>query len=85
MKAQTAISAKRKPYDSDLADAQWGVIEPTLPPPNRRGGPRADLREIICAARRTLAAHAPPRPAAVDDRPQIRQKMGSRRNAGAHP
>ena len=40
---------KRKPYDSDLTDAQWKLIEPMLPPPKRRGRPRADLREIINA------------------------------------
>ena len=56
MKDQTAASAKRKPYDSDLTDAQWSLLEPMLPPPSRRGRPRkTDLREvvnaIICALR----------------------------------
>ena len=70
MKDQTAASAKRKPYDSDLTDAQWSVLEPMLPPPSRRGRPRkTDLREvvnaIICAlrsgcARRLLPHDLPP-------------------------
>ena len=71
MKDQTAAFAKRKPYDSDLADAQRNVIEPLLPPPSRRGRPRkTDLREvvnaIICALRsgcawRPLPRDLPPR------------------------
>ena len=56
MKDQTATSANRKPYDSDLTDAQWSILEPMLPPPKRRDRPRKiDLREvvnaIICALR----------------------------------
>jgi hypothetical protein len=39
--------AKRKPYSSDLTDAQWKFIEPLLPPPAETGRPRADKREII--------------------------------------
>ena len=50
MKTQTDISTKRKPYDSDLTDAQWSVLEPMLPPPKRRGRPRkTDLREVVNA------------------------------------
>ena len=62
---------KRKPCDSDLADAQWGIHEPMLPPPKRRGRPRkTDLREVvnalICAlrsgcSRRMLPRDPPPR------------------------
>ena len=56
MKDQAAASAKRKPYDSDLTDAQWSVLEPLLPPPKRRVRPRkTDPREVvnalICALR----------------------------------
>ena len=40
MKDQTAASAKRKPHDSDLTNAQWSVLEPILLPPKRRGRPR---------------------------------------------
>lgn len=39
----------RKPYDSDLTDEQWDIIEPMLPTPKPRGRPPADLREIINA------------------------------------
>ena len=55
MKDQTAASAKRKPYDSDLTDAQWSILEPMLPPPKRRGRPRkTDLREVVNAIIYTL-------------------------------
>lgn len=41
---------KRKPYPSDLTDAQWALLEPLLPRPSRRGRPRkTDLREIVNA------------------------------------
>jgi putative transposase len=30
----------RKPYPTDLSDAQWNYIEPHLPPPKGRGRPR---------------------------------------------
>jgi transposase len=39
--------AKRKPYPSDLNDAQWEFIKPLLPPPAETGRPRVDQREII--------------------------------------
>ena len=32
---------------TDLTDAQWAVLAPLLPPPNRRGRPRADDRRTI--------------------------------------
>ncbi len=38
----------RKPYRSDLTDAQWELIEPLLPPAKRGGRPRTvDLREVV--------------------------------------
>jgi transposase len=38
----------RKPYRSDLTDAQWGLIEPLLPPAKPGGRPReVDLREVV--------------------------------------
>jgi len=38
----------RKPYHSDLTDAQWQLIEPLLPPSKPGGRPRtADLREVV--------------------------------------
>jgi len=40
----------RKPYPSDLTDAQWTLIEPLLPPPPTVGRPRLHgLREIVNA------------------------------------
>src|SRR5829696_6724617 len=40
----------RKPYPTDLSDAEWSYIEPHLPPTNGRGRPRThDLREILNA------------------------------------
>jgi putative transposase len=41
---------KRKPYPSDLTDAQWALLEPLLPRPSRRGRPRkTDVRELVNA------------------------------------
>jgi len=38
----------RKPYRSDLTDAQWELIRPLLPPAKPGGRPRTvDLREIV--------------------------------------
>ena len=38
----------RKPYHSDLTDAQWQLIEPLLPPAKPGGRPRTvDLREVV--------------------------------------
>ena len=39
--------AKRKPYPSDLTDAQWEFIKPLLPPDANTGRPRNDDREVI--------------------------------------
>lgn len=37
-------------YASDLTDAEWALIEPSLPPPNRMGRPRKwPMREIMNA------------------------------------
>lgn len=38
----------RKPYRSDLTDAQWQLIQPLLPPAKSGGRPRTvDLREVV--------------------------------------
>jgi putative transposase len=38
----------RKPYRSDLTDAQWELIQPLLPPAKPGGRPRTvDLREVV--------------------------------------
>lgn len=37
-------------YASDLTDAEWGLVEPMMPSPNRIGRPRqTDLREVVNA------------------------------------
>ena len=39
---------RRKPYTSDLTDAQWDVLAPLPPPDSVRGHPRTvDLREVV--------------------------------------
>jgi putative transposase len=41
---------KRKPYPSDLSDAEWKQLQPLLPAPKGRGRKRpGDLREIVNA------------------------------------
>ena len=38
----------RKAYPTDLTDAQWGLLEPLLPPESSRGHPRTvNLREVV--------------------------------------
>jgi putative transposase len=40
----------RKPYPSDLTDAQWHLLQPLLPPAKPGGRPRkTDLREVLNA------------------------------------
>jgi putative transposase len=40
----------RKPYPSDLTDAQWAILQPLTPPPQPCGRPRkTDLREVLNA------------------------------------
>ncbi len=40
----------KRSYSTDLSDAEWGCLEPHLPPPNRRGRPRTHAdREILDA------------------------------------
>src|SRR5947199_4666699 len=36
-----------RPYDTDLTDAQFALLEPLLPPPKPLGRPRADLRAVL--------------------------------------
>ena len=37
----------RKPYPSDLTDAQWDELAPLLPPDTTRGHPRTTRREVV--------------------------------------
>src|SRR3954465_1098362 len=40
----------RKPYPTDLSDAEWNYLEPHMPAPNGHGRPRThSLREILNA------------------------------------
>src|SRR5262249_62322709 len=40
--------AARKPYKTDVSDAQWAVLEPLVPPAKPGGRPRElDMREVV--------------------------------------
>lgn len=56
-------------YDTCLTDAQWALLHPLIPKPNKRGRPRTDRRRIINAVLyvikggiqwRMLPVHFPP-------------------------
>ena len=66
----------RKPYDTDLSDAEWAIIEPLIPECKGGGRPRkTNLREVVnaifyllrtgCAGRHL--PHDFPPPGTVDD------------------
>ncbi len=39
---------ERKPYPSDLNDAEWKILEPLIPPAKTGGRPRSvNMREVI--------------------------------------
>ena len=41
---------ERKPYDTDLSDTEWAIIEPLIPGGKPGGRPRqTDIREVINA------------------------------------
>jgi putative transposase len=41
---------ERKPYPTDLTDAQWALIAPLIPPLKPGGRPReVDVREVVNA------------------------------------
>lgn len=43
-------TTSRKPYASDLSDAEWAILEPFMPPRVPAGKPRTtDLREVLNA------------------------------------
>ena len=43
-----SLARMRKPYPTDLSNAEWTYIEPHLPAPKGLGRPRThDLREIL--------------------------------------
>jgi len=46
---------ERKPYPTDLTDAQWQIIEQLIPPPKPGGRDRkTDMRELVNALRYLL-------------------------------
>lgn len=50
----------RKPYRSDLTEAQWALVEPLLPPPVKAGAPRTtNLREVLNAIFYVLTTGCP--------------------------
>ena len=58
-------------YASDLRDAEWGLIEPFLPPPRRMGRPRTTaLREVVNAIFYVLRVGCPWRMLAGDFPPR---------------
>jgi len=44
------MSAVRRPYPSDLSDAEWALLAPLLPPPRRTGRPRKWPDRLIADA-----------------------------------
>ena len=41
---------KRKPYPTDLTDAEWAILKPMIPSAKLGGRPRsADMREVVNA------------------------------------
>ena len=52
------LARMRKPYPTDLSDAEWKYIEPHLPAPKGHGRPRThSLREILNAIFYLLPGH----------------------------
>jgi len=50
----------RRSYSTDLSDAEWRYLEPHVPPPNKRGRPRAHTaREILDAVFYVLKSGCP--------------------------
>ena len=47
---RTDTTQTRRPYDTDLTDAPWNILEPLLPPPPGGGRPRTTaMREVLDA------------------------------------
>ena len=55
--------ARRRPYGTDLNDAEWKLVRPLLPPPQTRGRPReTNPREVLNALSYLLRSGCPWRP-----------------------
>jgi putative transposase len=51
---------KRRPYPSDVTDAQWAILEPLLPAPDPEGRPlEIERREIVNAIFYVLRSGCP--------------------------
>src|SRR5215207_9559733 len=78
----------RKPYPTDLSDAEWNYIEPHMPAPKGHGRPRThDLREILNGRflppeERVPVAPASSRLPQVAHRLSLLQTMAYRRHLG---
>ena len=78
----------RKPYPSDLTDAQWAIIEPLIPvhddgaaPDQRHAG--GAQRHLLPQPLRLPVGHAPPRPARQEHRLQPLRPVAGRRHLAA--
>src|SRR3712207_3734198 len=79
----------RKPYPTDLSDAEWHYIEPHMPTPKGHGRPRThDLREILNAnllrpkERLPMAPASPRLPSVAHRLPLFFQNLADRRHLG---
>ena len=77
-------------YPSDLTDAEWGLIEPMIPPA-KRGGRRREVnvrgaeRHLLCAVDRLPVAGSAQGFAAEEHGAPLLWPVGLGRHAGAHP
>jgi transposase len=44
------VPESRRPYPTDLSDAEWALLAPLLPPPKRAGRPRKWSDRLIADA-----------------------------------
>ena len=78
-------------YDSDLTDAEWGLVEPLIRPAKRGGRPRTvDVREVLNAIFYVLWTGCqwkalPKEPAAAQHRLGVPGPLGMGRHARADP
>ena len=85
-----SMPAMRKPYPSDLTDAQWAIIEPLIPVSRRRPAPhhrhaRGPQRHLLPQPLRLPVGHAAARPAGQEHRLRLLRPVARRRHlAGDH-
>ena len=82
------LARMRKPYPTDLSDAEWNYIEPHLPAPTGHGRPRTHSssrdpqRHLLPPKERLPVAPAPSRLPQVAHRLPLLQEMAYRRDLG---